>query len=230
VSSNPVPPDAPDPDEVSRRFAADSLADGDPTGWFERLYRAAESGATEVPWARRVPNRYVVDWAEQRGLVGAGRRALVVGCGLGDDAEYISGLGFLTVAFDVAESAVRACRQRFPDSTVGYQTADLLDPPPEWTAAFDLVVESMTVQALPRSLRATATANVSELVAPDGTLLVLAAPLGADDDPDDGPPWPLDRSEIEAFGIGDLAQIRIEELTDPPSPVIRRWRAEFRRG
>jgi SAM-dependent methyltransferase len=254
------PPDA-DPDVTVRRLAAQALAQGEPTAWFERLYRAAESGAAEVPWARGAANRFLVAWAERGRLAGDGRPALVVGCGLGDDAEFLAGLGFDTVAFDVSASAVRRCRERFPDSPVRYRVADLLAPPPDWSAAFDLVLESMTVQALPRSMRAAATAAVAALVAPGGTLLVLAMAAGAGsasgegggapgggvvgggvvggggpgrggpagDDLADGPPWPLTRAEVEAFAVGGLAPVRIEEIVDPASPV-HRWRAELRRS
>ncbi|MFI7463293.1 methyltransferase domain-containing protein [Nonomuraea sp. NPDC049646] len=62
-----------------------------------------------------------------------------------------------TVAFDVSASAVRLARERFPDSPVDYVTADLLDPPAAWRHVFDLVVEIMTVQALPEELHARAT-------------------------------------------------------------------------
>ena len=49
-----------DPDEHSRRLAAESLADDDPTGWFERLYAQASDGEAVVPWDRGVPNRLLV--------------------------------------------------------------------------------------------------------------------------------------------------------------------------
>ncbi|HEX8629701.1 MAG TPA: methyltransferase domain-containing protein [Catenuloplanes sp.] len=227
--STEQPSSGPDADAFARGLAADARSGGDPTGWFETLYRAAESGAGVVPWDRGAPNPFLVDWTPPVPSVDAGRRALVVGCGLGDDAEYVAGLGFTTVAFDVAGSAVRACRRRYPDSAVRYRTADLFEPPVEWAAAFDLVVESQTVQALPRSVRATATARVSAFVAAGGTLLVLAGALGPDADRDDGPPWRLDRPEIEAFATGGLTAVRIEDLADPARPAVRRWRAEFRR-
>jgi hypothetical protein len=35
--------------------------------------------------------------------------------------------------------------------TVNYVVADLLDPPAEWTGAFDFVVESITVQSGPNA-------------------------------------------------------------------------------
>src|SRR5699024_8883476 len=124
-----------DPDVHARRLAAQSLAADDPTGWFEQLYAEAEQGRAVVPWFRGAPRATLVDWAEQRGVTGGGRRALVVGCGLGDDAEYIAGLGFDTVAFDISASAVRSARRRFTESTVDYRVADLLHPPAEWREA-----------------------------------------------------------------------------------------------
>src|SRR5213595_3438484 len=82
---------------------------------------------------------------------------------------------------------------------VDYRVADLLDPPPEWSEGFDLVVESMTVQALPRSLRERATAGVQGFVAGGGTLVVIAFARTDEDADDAGPPWPLTRDEVEAF-------------------------------
>src|SRR5258708_7714077 len=116
-----------DPDEQTRAIAAESLAAGDPTGWFERLYAAAQDGAAVVPWDRAAPSQLLVQWAQRRQITGVGRSALIVGCGLGRDAEYVAGLGYETVAFDISETAVRAARLRHPDSPVRYVVADLLD-------------------------------------------------------------------------------------------------------
>jgi SAM-dependent methyltransferase len=217
-----------DPDEHSRLLAAESGAE-DPTGWFERLYAAAERGEATVPWSRGAPNPLLVEWAEARTLAGGGHRAMVVGFGLGDDAEYVAERGFETVAFDIAGTAVRLARRRFPDSRVRYVTADLLDPPGEWRGAFDLVLESITVQSLPPELHADATARVAELVAPGGTLLVLSGGRDERDGPVDGPPWPLTRAEVDAFADGGLRPVRIEDLRNAADPAYRRWRAELHR-
>jgi SAM-dependent methyltransferase len=219
----------PGPNERSRDLATESLAAGDPTGWFEHLYAAAEQGEAVVPWDRGAPRLLLVRWAEERALEGEGRRALVVGCGLGDDADYIAGLGFDTVAFDIAPTAVRAAERRFPDSGVQFLTADLLDPPARWREAFDLVVESHTVQSLPDPPRRHAIARVAHMVRPGGTLIVIAAARDAEDGPVQGPPWPLTRDEIDAFAADDLQPVRIEDLPDPAEPEVRRWRAEFHR-
>jgi SAM-dependent methyltransferase len=221
--------DRTDPDEHARRLAGESLAVADPTGWFERLYAAAAEGEATVPWDRGGPHPLLEQWAQARGLDGHGFRAVVVGCGLGGDAAYIAGLGFDTVAFDVAASAIESARWRFPESPVQYRTANLLDLPDAWSEAFDLVIESLTVQSLPDAVRPEAIANVGKLVAPGGTLIVVATARGDEDSAQDGPPWPLSRAEINAFATGGLRSVRIESLPHGDQPSVCRWRAEFRR-
>ncbi|MGN9842446.1 methyltransferase domain-containing protein [Nonomuraea sp. H19] len=212
-----------DPEADAIRLAAESLAEGDPVGWFERLYAESAAGDAIVPWDSHSPHYLLVEWATAHGS-GQGR-ALVVGAGLGDDAECVAGLGYETVAFDVSESAIRLAKERFPESRVRYQTADLLDPPTEWRHAFDLVVEIMTVQALPEPLHAQAVAAVGEFVRPGGTLLVIAS--GREEGgPVFAPPWPLTPSEIAAFAGGGLEAGTIEDLRDGER---HRWRATFHR-
>ncbi|WP_433517591.1 methyltransferase domain-containing protein [Nonomuraea sp. CA-143628] len=240
-----------DRDEDSRRLAAESLAAGDPTGWFERLYAESATGEAIVPWDSQTPHPLLVEWlssasgsgsasgpglglgsgftpsfgAEAGARSGAGRRALVVGCGLGDDAEYVARFGYDTVAFDVSESAVRLAQERFPDSTVDYRAADLLAPPTEWRHAFDLVVEIMTVQALPEHLHAQAIDSVSGFVGPGGSLLVIAS-AREEGGPVFAPPWPLTPSEIAVFASEGLVVDRVEDLRDPER---HRCRAAFHR-
>lgn len=217
-------------DGQADRLAAKSLAAGDPTGWFDRLYHAAACGEVAMPWDRTGPHALLAEWAQSRDISGEGRRALVVGCGLGADAAYVAGLGFDTVAFDVSDTAVQLARQRFADSGVEYVQADLLDLPRQWSDAFDLVVEIFTVQALPASIRRQAIANVGRMVAPGGMLLAIAAIHDDRDASVDGPPWPLGRSEIESFATEDLEPVRIEIAVHPDQPTEHRWRAEFRRA
>ncbi len=225
-----------DPEEYAHRLAAASLAAGDPTGWFEQLYADADAGRTDVPWDRGTPNRLLAEWASTRQAgpgsadtadshTGQARRAVVVGCGLGADAEFVAGLGYDTTAFDISATAVRSARRRFPDTTVEYAVADLLHPPDAWRRAFDLVVESITVQSMPVHVRRQAIGGVAELVAPGGTLLVIARSRDAADEPDDGPPWLLTRADIDTFTDYDLHPVRIEHLKGQPGS----WRAEFRR-
>lgn len=182
-----------------------------------------------MPWARTEPQPLLTQWAEERQVTGSGRRAVVAGCGLGADAEYVARLGFDTVAFDVAATAIRVARQRFPGTRVRYVTADLLKPPGEWLRAFDLVVEIITVQALPEPPRHEAIVNVGRLVGADGTLIAIAAARDESETPVNPPPWPLTRGEVDAFGTDGLVLVRLDDVADPVQPTVRRWRAEFTR-
>jgi SAM-dependent methyltransferase len=207
-------------EQEADRFAAQALAANDPTAWFERLYASGVAGETGMPWDTEGPRPALAEWAT--GLDGHGRRAIVVGAGLGQNSEFIARLGFATVAFDISPTAIDVIRQRFPQSTVEYRVADLLDPP-SWTNAFDLVVEVFTVQSLPESLRERAIAAVASFTAPGGTLFVVARARFDHEPVQLNPPWPLTRAQIDAFAVDGLTSMRVELLDD------RWWRAEFHR-
>ncbi|WP_394617477.1 class I SAM-dependent methyltransferase [Lentzea sp. JNUCC 0626] len=199
-------------DDDARRLQA-----ANPTGWFEELYAEADAGTASVPWDVPHPQPHLVEWATSSD--GTGRRALVVGCGLGRDSEFLASRGYEVTAFDISPTAIAAVQARHPDSKVSYVVADLLNPPAEWHRGFDLVVENMTVQALPVEMHAEATAKVSWLTG--STLLVLA--VARDEGPTpDGPPWPLTPSEIEAFAADGLTAGSIKRDNG-------RWVAEFTR-
>ena len=190
----------------ARALAAEAAGAGDETGWFERLYGEAETGSAVVPWADGEVNPHLVEWAA--GLDGTGKRALVVGCGLGYDAEYLAGLGYAVTGFDVAPTAIERAIRENPGTCVEYLTADLLDLPPAWARAFDLVVEIYTVQPLYGPVRERALAALPGPVAPGGTLLVIARATD-DEHPERDPaemPWPLTRRELGLAG-GPLAVV-----------------------
>jgi SAM-dependent methyltransferase len=209
----------------AQRLAANSIAHGDATGWFETLYAAAEQSTATVPWASFAPTPRLV--SALAGQPGPGR-ALVVGCGLGDDAEHVASLGFTTTAFDVSPTAITSAQRRFPYSTVEYLVADLLAPPRRWAGAFDLVVEVFTVQVLTGAARRTAITRLAELVAPGGRLLVIAGARDEQDPPGEMP-WPLTRTEVESFHEHGLTTQSIVDFVDrePGREPIRRWRAWF---
>ena len=154
-------------------LAGPAIENGEATAWFDRLYAAGAAGEVSMPWDRDDPQPLLRDWTRRERIKGAGKSAVVVGCGLGADAEYIASLGFDTVGFDISPTAVRLARERHPDSPVDYRVADLLDLPEEWHHAFDLVVEVFTLQALPDPPRGDAARAVAGLVAPGGRLLAV---------------------------------------------------------
>ncbi len=213
---------------TARRLAQESLARGDATGWFDELYDAAQGDTAQIPWADLRVNPNLVDWLERQRPDGHGQRALVVGCGLGDDAQALANRGFAVTAFDISPRCIEWCRERFADTPVDYRVADLLNPPSEWQSAFDFVVEIYTLQVLPPDLRARATASLAACVAAGGTLLVVAR--GREPDEDSGSmPWPLTKAELNAIGRHGLETISFEDFFDHENPPVRRFRVEYRR-
>jgi SAM-dependent methyltransferase len=211
-----------------RQLAAESWARGDAIGWFEALYAGAQGRAAAVPWADLAPNPNLIDWLQTHPLQGEGKSALVVGCGLGDDAEALAHLGFAVTAFDVAPTAIAWCQQRFPTSAVTYCVANLLTPPPEWSAKFDFVLESYTLQALPETVRSRAIEQVAHCVASTGRLLVICR--GREEtDPVGDLPFPLTKPELAQFQALGLMEVEFADYLDPAEGSVRRFRVEYQK-
>ena len=211
-------------EETADRLANAAVSDGDPTRWFDELYSSGARGEHGMPWDRGQPNGLIAEWGDRHD--GAGARALVIGSGLGRDSEYLATRGYAVTAIDVSPTAISTAQQRYPDSTVHYRVANLLDAPADLRVAFDLVVESYTVQALPPTVRADATKAVTDFVAPGGTLLVIATLL-PDGEPLSGPPWKMSRANIDAFAAHGLDPVLVEDVDGDSG--WRHWRAEFHR-
>ncbi len=199
---------------------------GDPLGWFEALYQAADGDAGEIPWADLRPNPMLERWLAARPDLGG--TALVVGCGLGDDAEALARAGWTVTAFDVSTTSIAWCRRRFAHSRVDYQVADLLQQPPAWRASFDLVAEIYTLQSLPPSMRPAAIDALIDALRVGGRLLVITR--GRDDAATpSGPPWPVSVAELEQLTQRQLSLDRFEDFYDDEAPPQRRFVALYRR-
>ena len=212
----------------ARALAAASLGRGDAGGWFEELYRGAEGDASKIPWVDHRPNSHLVEWLERERVPGVGT-ALVVGCGLGDDAEELARRGFKVTAFDLSASAIEWCKRRFPQSVVEYVACDLSATPVVWHQAFGLVFEAFTLQAMPPEARTGGFAALARLVAPEGRLLVVTRAREADE-PMTTLPWPLSREELRAFDEAGLHAESFEDFVDRETPPVRRFRATWWRA
>lgn len=211
----------------ARDLAQAALARGDATGWFEALYGEAARGEATVPWDDRAPNPHVLGWTRGRALEGL--RVLDVGTGLGDTAVALGLRGARVTAFDVSPSAIAAARARHEHAAgVVWRAADLCAPPREWREAFDLVVECYTLQVLPRATRDGARERLRELVAPGGTLLIVARGREPHE-PQGEMPWPLLREEIEDTARAPFRLASWEDFMDEEAPPVRRFRAALTR-
>jgi SAM-dependent methyltransferase len=214
-----------------RSLVAAHLEAGDPAGWFEPLYAAARQDPTAIPWAALAPHPYLTAWLEAPAASPPGRRAVVVGCGLGDDALAVARHGFEVTAFDVAPSAVRWAARRHRHSGVAWRSLDVLDPAARapLQGAFDLVVEVLTVPWLPGVVRDAAMHAIGALVAPGGVLVVVTLLAAGPDAAGDGPPWPQAPSELAAYRAAGLVRLALDHPPRGPMGAALPVRATFQR-
>ncbi len=195
--------------------------------WFDNVYVKAKGDSNQVPWANMTANAYLKDWLNQNPQIGKGLKALVVGCGLGDDAEALAEKGFNVTAFDISSTAIDWCKQRFPDSSVNYVVADVFDLNKDWIRKFDFVFEARTIQSLPLKVREQVMEAIAQLVAEKGTLLVVTVTRDTPEEPD-GPPYPLSLEEIDYFQKLGLQEINRNSYSEKNSRFPQRLRIEYR--
>jgi len=194
---------------------AKAAINDDPIAWFDELYDLAKRDPSMIPWARMSPNPIMMDWV--RGHLSGGK-ALIVGCGLGDDAIGLEQLGFQVTAFDVSQECINWCRERFPESSVDWQVADILEPPQQWLEQFDLVVEIHILQAIPDGgIRELAAQNLPKLLIKDGFLLCIGR-LDNGEQIIQSPPWPLKEDWLKAsfsnLNLHSFTQFTYQESID----------------
>lgn len=201
---------------------------------FEALYAEAHGDPALIPWGDELPNPALVTWlnAVAPSIIRCGARVCVIGCGLGDDARELMRRGYDVTAFDCSPTAIDWAKRNDPENARCYHAADLFNLPARWRHRFDLVVEINTVQSLAPSMQLGAVRAVSEMVSPNGHLLVICR--GADEPAhvEDGPPWPLTARQL----IDWTAQVQmtpegpVQDFMDDEDPPVRRLRVLFRRA
>ncbi len=218
-----------DTSKLATQRMAETYADqGDPNGWFEEFYARAESDIQKIYWADLEPNPLLLTWVEGNKLT-AGMKAIIIGCGLGDDAEALSQYGFRVTAFDISPSAIEMCRQRYPSSTVDYRVADLFTLPAEWIHGFDLVYECNTIQILKGPSRAEAITAISDLVAPEGVVLVSCRSRNAGEGLN-AFPVALTKDEIDGFQRTGLFKTHFFAYDDDQNPPVPHFFAIYKRS
>jgi len=221
-----------DPRSRARNLASEYASTDDALGWFDRLYTTAAGDASTIPWADLKPNPHFVDWAETHGLHGDGgrRKALVCGCGLGDDAEALSTIEFDVKAFDISPAAIEWAQKRFAASRVHYIVANVLSPPLDWRKKFDFILEAYTLQVLPPEMQQVAMTSLAQLLAPGGSILLIAR--GRDDSDPAGQDYrrPLSRADLKTFVESGLREDSFEDFVEDGDPPVRRFRIVYSRA
>lgn len=181
------------------------------SAWFDDLYKEHEENHENIPWARKDVNpllqTYLESYKEHKG------KALVIGCGLGDDAYALDKAGYDVLAIDISQTALNLAKKRFSDSRIVFEKQDIFDMPQKYHENFDFVFEALTIQSLPLEFRDKMIKAVTNTVAKDGQLLVVAHQLNGNND---GPPWPLTHDDISLFtthGMKELSFELIDEIS-----------------
>ena len=216
-------------DPVAYKTMVKSYQDKDkPTDWFDSIYTDAQGDHRAVFWADLEPNPYLLKWLESCIFEHTGRKAIVVGCGVGDDAEALSKAGYEVTAFDISPEAIRLCKNRYPDTMVNYLVADLFDYPSQWAGNFELVFECNTIQVLPGKYRIQARDAMVSLLAPQGHILVSCRSRLKGDQEDDIP-LPLDKNELDGFIRCGLTEESFEAYDDNQEPSIPHFFASYKK-
>ena len=175
------------------------------SAWFDDLYKKHENEHHNIPWARQEVNpllkTYLDEDLEHKG------KALVIGCGLGDDAYALSNAGYDVLAIDVSQTALDLAQTRFKDSAILFEKQDIFDMQDKYFEYFDFVFEAFTIQSLPVEFREKMISSVVDTVSPNGSLLVVAHKHEIDRQ---GPPWPLKIEDIKLFRIHGMEELSHE--------------------
>ena len=185
--------------------------------FFESVYENADhDDLSAIPWATLAPNVYLEKHLSLQDTV-SGKKALVIGCGLGDDALILEKHGYEVEAMDISSSAIALAKKRHPDSKVDFYVGDIYDMPESSVGKYDFVYEGLTIQSLPPADREKLVGIIVSLVAKDGELLVYA---NTQDDADNygGPPWPLYENEFMLFEKEGLEKISADK-EDESKPI-----------
>ncbi|MDQ7084352.1 MAG: class I SAM-dependent methyltransferase [Sulfurovum sp.] len=117
------------------------------SAWFDDLYKNNKESQDKIPWARQAVNPLLKSYLEE--ALGHKGSALVIGCGLGDDAIALELAGYEVVAIDISQTALDLAKERFPESKIDFKKQDIF----EYTQKFDFVFEALTIQSLPIEFR-----------------------------------------------------------------------------
>ncbi|QSZ41823.1 methyltransferase domain-containing protein [Sulfurimonas aquatica] len=194
------------------------------SAWFDDLYKRHENDHNNIPWARQDVNpllqTYLDEEKEHKG------KALVIGCGLGDDAYALDKAGYEVVAIDVSQTALNLAKKRFSDSNILFEKQDIFDMPEMYYENFDFVFEALTIQSLPVAFREKMINAVVDTVAKDGNLLIVAHQHRGNND---GPPWPLTHDDISLFLTHGMQELSFELINEASGISNTKFRVLYKK-
>jgi SAM-dependent methyltransferase len=207
--------------EFAKELANNYTSKGQPLQWFDKLYEAGRYDLSLIPWADLRPNPNLIEWFKKNKSNLKIDSCLVIGCGLGDDAEYLSSIGFNVESFDISPTAIKMCKDRFSKSSVKYFIDDITDP--KHLRQYDFVYEAYTLQVLPKELREKAIKVLPDLLNQNGRLLLISRARDKNEN-EGNMPWPLTIDDLEILET-ELKCLSFEDYFDKDEiPEVRRFR------
>ncbi|MFC2074098.1 class I SAM-dependent methyltransferase [Campylobacterota bacterium] len=193
--------------------------------FFESIYKQSQGDEEKIPWATLQTNEYLAEYLEQH--IGEGK-AVVIGCGLGDDAVALAEAGFEVTAIDVSQTAIDWCKERFNHTDVDFRTQDIFELPEEMLGQYDFVFESRTIQSLPLAYRNKIIGAIASLMAPKAKVLAIANGKN-ETERYEGPPWPLTSNELRLFGNYDLKELEFSIFAEESGLSSLKFRALYQK-
>ncbi len=170
------------------RMEAISSETPPPIDW-EQRYREGD-----VHWDRGQASPPLMQYVSRNPLAG---RVLVPGCGRGNDVAALARAGVDVTGLDIAPTAVREAKARYPDAAERFVVADLFDLAPELRGAFDVVVEHTCLSGMPPEMRVKYRRGVESALKPGGRIIGVWFINPALDAGSAGPPFPLSVAELD---------------------------------
>ena len=112
---------------------------------WEELYQKGETR-----WEKGAPSLPLKEYLARHELRG---RGLVPGCGRGHEVALAVEHGLDATGLDIAPTAMKEARMRYPHLAERFVLGSVFDPPAEMRGSFDVVLEHTCMSALPPKLR-----------------------------------------------------------------------------
>ena len=214
--------------EAYKKMVKEHQDNDEPTSWCDSIYKDAKGDYRKVFWSDLESNPYLLEYISND--KSDGKKAIVIGCGVGDDAFSLSEAGYKVTSFDISPSAIDLCKNRYVNSKIDFLVADLFDYPSSWFENFDLVYECNTIQILSGKYRTLAREKISSLIKKGGSVLVSCRSR-IEGKQENDIPKPLDKKEINEFVNQDkLKEISFISYSDNQEPAIWHFFAEYKKS
>jgi 2-heptyl-1-hydroxyquinolin-4(1H)-one methyltransferase len=185
----------------------DTMSDALPD--FDAIYAGSVSVSGDgaeapVPWNIGEPQPAIgalIDAGEVRGAV------LDAGCGVGETALYLAGLGYPVVGLDLSPTAIGRARQRAAERrlSVEFEVADITSFT-GYDGRFDTVLDSTLFHSMPVAGRRGYLSSIARAAAPGAVLHVLVFAEDVWFPPELGPNK-VDEAELRA-AVGEFWTVR----------------------